>query len=83
MNLRELFERQNKRVYRVAMLYLKNEADAEDAVQNVFLKYMKKGIVFESERQAFCSVIYRSFHKSTGKYCIYIIMRSIPSAICR
>jgi RNA polymerase sigma-70 factor (ECF subfamily) len=49
MNLRELFERQNRRVYRVAMLYLKNEADAEDAIQNVFLKYMQKGIVFESE----------------------------------
>jgi RNA polymerase sigma-70 factor (ECF subfamily) len=49
MNLQELFERQNMRVYRVAMLYLKNAADAEDAVQNVFLKYMEKDITFASE----------------------------------
>jgi RNA polymerase sigma-70 factor (ECF subfamily) len=31
------------------MLYLRNAADAEDAVQNVFLKYIEKGISFESE----------------------------------
>jgi RNA polymerase sigma-70 factor (ECF subfamily) len=69
MNLRELFERQNKRVYRVAMLYLKNEADAEDAVQNVFLKYMKKGIVFESEghENAWFIIVTRNYCKDVLK----------------
>ena len=39
MSLREVFERQHKRIYRIAMLMLNNEADAEDAVQNIFIKY--------------------------------------------
>lgn len=47
MDLREVFERQNRRIYRLAMLYLKNVADAEDAVQNVFLKYIEKEVFFE------------------------------------
>ncbi len=46
MNLQELFTRQHKRIYRMAMLMLKSTADAEDAVQNIFLKYMEKGIEF-------------------------------------
>lgn len=48
MNIKEIYERQVKRVYCIAMLYLKNKADAEDAVQNVFIKLMEKPIEFES-----------------------------------
>ena len=40
--MREIYERQHKRVYRLAMLYLQNVSDAEDAVQNIFVKYMEK-----------------------------------------
>ena len=48
MKLELLYERQSRRVYRIAMLYLKNPSDAEDTVQNIFLKYMEKQIVFEN-----------------------------------
>jgi RNA polymerase sigma-70 factor (ECF subfamily) len=48
MDIQELYQRQNRRVYRVAMLYLKNAPDAEDAVQSIFLKCMDKDIVFQS-----------------------------------
>ena len=49
MDLKEVYERQNRRVYRLAMLYLKNVQDAEDAVQNIFLKFIEKRVVFENE----------------------------------
>ena len=49
MNLQELFERQHRRVYRIAMMMLNNASDAEDAVQNIFMKYIEKGIVFADE----------------------------------
>ena len=42
MDIQTIYERQCSRVYRIAMLYLKNTSDAEDAVQNIFLKYMEK-----------------------------------------
>ena len=48
MDLKQLYDRQHKRVYRVAMLYLKNPFDAEDAVQNIFLKIIRHPIEFES-----------------------------------
>lgn len=49
MNLQELFERQHRRVYRIAMMMLNNTSDAEDAVQNIFMKYIEKGIEFTDE----------------------------------
>jgi len=49
MNLEELFERQHRRIYRIAMLMLKSTNDAEDAVQNVFLKYLEKNMEFQDE----------------------------------
>jgi RNA polymerase sigma-70 factor (ECF subfamily) len=49
MNLQELFERQHRRVYRIAMMMLNNASDAEDAVQNIFMKYIEKGIEFTDE----------------------------------
>jgi RNA polymerase sigma-70 factor (ECF subfamily) len=49
MNLQEIYERQYMRVYRVALLYLKNAPDAEDAVQSIFLKCMEKDMAFQSE----------------------------------
>jgi RNA polymerase sigma-70 factor (ECF subfamily) len=69
MNLQELFERQNMRVYRVAILYLKNAADAEDAVQNVFLKYIEKDITFasESHENAWFITVTRNYCKDVLK----------------
>jgi len=39
---RELFERYAPRIYRFSMSYLKSEADAEELVQDVFLKIWEK-----------------------------------------
>ena len=36
-------------VYRICFLYMKNKADAEDAFQDVFLRYMTAGKRFESD----------------------------------
>ncbi len=47
MDIRAIYDRQYKRVYRVAMLYLKNTSDAEDVVQNVFIKYIERPVSFE------------------------------------
>lgn len=49
MDMNELYNRQYQRIYRIAMLYLKNASDAEDAVHTVFLKYMEKSPKFESD----------------------------------
>lgn len=38
-------------VYRICFLYFKNKADTEDAVQNVFLKFMTKNPTFETEQK--------------------------------
>jgi RNA polymerase sigma-70 factor (ECF subfamily) len=43
-----IFERHNKTVYRVCMLYMKNPADAEDMTQNTFLRLLDKGVSFAS-----------------------------------
>lgn len=36
-------------VFRIALLYLKNKADAQDATQEVFLKLLRKNTGFEKE----------------------------------
>ena len=48
MDIQAIYERQYSRVYRIAMLYLKNSSDAEDVVQSIFLKYMEKQTIFEN-----------------------------------
>jgi RNA polymerase sigma-70 factor (ECF subfamily) len=42
MDTKEVFDRQYNRIYRIALLYLKNPADAEDVSQTIFLKYLEK-----------------------------------------
>ena len=49
MDLKKVFERQHRRIYRIAMMMLRNVADAEDAVQNVFLKFVEKEQEFHDE----------------------------------
>ena len=45
----EIYERYSDTVYRIAFLYLKNRPEAEDALQNVFLKLMGYRGEFQSE----------------------------------
>lgn len=43
-----MFDRQADRVYRTAMVLMKNQHDAEDIVQSVFLTVLEKDIQFDS-----------------------------------
>ncbi len=55
----EIYERNADMVYKVAYLSMKNEQDACDVVQNVFVKYMSKNVVFnglEHEKAWFITV---------------------------
>lgn len=45
---KEIYDRQFERVYRISLLLLKNPADAEDAAQTVFLKYLNTKQEFET-----------------------------------
>lgn len=44
----EIYQRQKETIYRICFLYLKNSADAEDAVQDTFFKLIKAKPSFES-----------------------------------
>lgn len=46
--IKEIYDRQVDRVYRTAMVFMKNASDAEDVVQSVFLTLIEKGITFDS-----------------------------------
>ena len=71
MDFKQIFERQSDRVYRLAYIYLKNAPDAEDAVQNIFVKYISRPVDFESDSHEnawfitvtrnYCKDFFRSF----------------------
>lgn len=42
----EFYERNVELTYRMCLVYLRNQADAEDAVQSVFLKYLQSPVAF-------------------------------------
>lgn len=44
-----IYDRHVKTVYRVCFMYMKNQADTEDMVQNTFLRLMRDNTVFENE----------------------------------
>ena len=44
-----MYNRQIDMIYRLCFSYLKNKEDTEDAVQSVFVKYLKIGKKFENE----------------------------------
>ena len=48
-SIHQLVERNKNAVYRLALVYCKNQSDADDIFQEVFLKFCKKRPVFESE----------------------------------
>lgn len=78
-----MYEEYNGMVYRLCMLYLKNESDAGDAVQDIFLKMWEKEPEFANEvhrnkkKNIACWKRFKSFRKSIGKYCIFITMKNI------
>lgn len=71
MDIKDIFDRQHQRVYRLAFVYMKNAHDAEDAVQNIFVKYLSHPVMFDDENHEnawfitvtrnYCKDIFRSF----------------------
>lgn len=47
--MEEFVLKHENKLYRTALAIMKNKADAEDIVQEVFVKVMEKGPVFESQ----------------------------------
>ncbi len=47
--IREIYERQIDRAYRIAMIYTGDPHDAEDVAESVFLTMIEKEITFENE----------------------------------
>ena len=47
--IREIYERQIDRAYRIAMIYTGDPHDAEDVAESVFLTMIEKKITFENE----------------------------------
>ena len=47
--IREIYERQIDRAYRIAMIYTGDPHDAEDVGESVFLTMIEKKITFENE----------------------------------
>ena len=60
--IKEIYDRQVDRVYRTAMVFMKNTQDAEDIVQSVFLTLIEKGIQFDTpeHEKAWCIVTTRN-----------------------
>ena len=48
-DLKIIYDRECDRIYRIAMVYLRNVCDAADAVQAVFVKLLEKPQCFEDE----------------------------------
>ncbi len=47
----KVFENYSNLLYRIALVELKNREDAEDAVQDTFIKYLKATFIFSSENE--------------------------------
>ncbi len=48
--IEQAFERHSELIYRVCLVYLKNQADAEDATADTFIRLMESKKEFESDR---------------------------------
>ena len=51
-DINSLFLKHSDLIYRICILYLKNKADAQDALQSTFVKYLEKKPVFNDEDHA-------------------------------
>ena len=58
-------------VYRICMLYLKNESDARDGLQDIFLKMWEKQPVFENASHEKAWLI-----STTKNYCLDVLKSS-------
>ena len=50
MKLEQAYEKYADMLYRIALSHLKNHEDAEDVVQEVFIKYMHHFMPFSDEK---------------------------------
>ncbi|MCM3292646.1 sigma-70 family RNA polymerase sigma factor [Paenibacillus sp. MER 180] len=68
--LAELYQRHVDVVYRLSYIYLKNPADAEDAVQSVFIKLIQSQVVFNDHEheKAWFLVTTRNYCKDVLKH---------------
>lgn len=48
-HIKEIHKKHSDMLYRVAFSYVGNKSDAEDALQEVFIRFIKKKPVFENE----------------------------------
>ncbi len=48
-DVKRAYEKYSDMLFRIALLEIRNHEDAMDAVQDVFLKYMQKSILFSSD----------------------------------
>lgn len=65
----EIYKRNVNTIYRLAYLYLKNPADAEDATQTIFLKIMKLSPHFSciAHEKAWCITVTKNYCKDLLK----------------
>ena len=53
----QIVNKYSKLIYRIAFLLLNSKSDAEDIVQEVFIKYLKNNIEFNDEQHEKCWII--------------------------
>ena len=53
----QIYDQYVNMVYKICLMMLKNPGDAEDVTQNVFLKLIKSGKEYESEKHLKASLI--------------------------
>lgn len=64
----EVYKRQSAHIYKLCCFYLGNPSDAQDAVQNIFMKMLEKHIKFKDEQHETAW-----FHTVARNYCKDII----------
>ncbi|MDR0293037.1 MAG: RNA polymerase sigma factor [Oscillospiraceae bacterium] len=66
----DLYEKTMPSVYRLCFSYMKNRADTQDMVHNVYLKLLQSGKAFESDehRKAWLIVTARNLCKNTLRH---------------
>ncbi len=73
----EVYKRYTDTIFRLCYIYLKNQADAEDAVQSAFIKLMQSKKYFENEEheKAWLIVTARNYCKDVLK-CFWKVRRT-------
>ena len=72
-NFHRTYEKYSDLVYRLCLLYLKNESDAKDGLQDIFLKLWEKKPSFKNEQHTQAWLI-----RTTKNYCLDILKGSWP-----